>query len=381
MNMRFTLFLFIMLIVHYAHSADADTTDITFTGASINPYATEYDTSGKIVFSGYIDAYYGSYTDHNKGSSYVKFPTICARDRQFGLNLVQVSARYLSSRFRGTATIFTGDCATSAWSTPYNAVQEANLGFRIAGKLWLDAGFFRTHIGLESIQPRENITLSLSSTTYFEPYFLSGAKMTWQHSSKLTLQVNVFNSFNQFIEHNRNKALGFSIGYNPSDRTAITFSSICSDELQVADETPQHLRIYNNLCVTHRTSRWLVGLEGNYGMQQHTGIIDSANTAFMASALVACKYRATPQWAFYARAEFFHDPEEILTGPIYNEYHSIVGAELSGGTMGIEYKPIPNSYLRIEGRGLHERSEHIFEWGQDFTSNRLEVLMGLGVWF
>lgn len=379
--MRFILLLSCLLVSCMGISMDVDTTDITFTGASINPYAAEYDTSGKLVFSGYVDAYFGSYTDGNSGSPYVKFPTICARNEQFGLNLVQASARYQSNRFRGTATLFAGDCAASAWSVPYNAIQEANLGFRIAGRWWLDAGFFRTHIGLESIQPRENMTLSLASTTYFEPYFLSGAKLTWQHSSKFTLQINAFNSFNQFIERNRNKAVGISLGYNPDDHTSIAFSSICSDELQLADETPRHVRVYNNLCITRRSARWVIGLEGNYGIQQHTGILDSNSTAVMFSSLIACKYRITHEWAIYGRAEYFHDPDEILTGPIYNENHSIVGAELTGATIGIEYKPIPNSYLRIESRGLNERSERIFEWGEDFSSSRLELLVGLGVWF
>jgi hypothetical protein len=380
-TMRLFLFSFCILTAHIMLSSDVDTTDITFTGAAINPYAAEYDTSGKLVFSGYVDAYFASYTDANSGSPYVKFPTVCARNRQFGLNIVQASARYQSNRFRGTATLFTGDCASSAWSVPYNAIQEANLGFRIAGKLWLDAGFFRTHIGLESIQPRENMTLSLASTTYFEPYFLSGAKLTWQHSDKFTLQINAFNSFNQYVETNRNKAVGLSIGYNPDSHTSIAFSSICSDELQVADASPRHLRVYNNLCITRRTARWVLGLEGNYGLQQRTGILDQSSTAYMASALAACKFRITPQWAVYGRGEFFHDPNEILTGPIYNENHSIVGAELAGATLGFEFKPIPNSYLRAEARGLHERSERIFEWGDGFSSDRLEVLVGLGVWF
>jgi len=369
------------MIMHAAFSMDADTTDITFTGASINPYAAEYDTSGRVVFSGYVDAYYGSYSDHNSEQPFVKFPTISPRNNQFGLNIAQASARYQSKSFRGTMTIFTGDCAASAGSVPYNAVQEANLGFRLIGKLWFDAGFFRTHIGLESIQPRENITLSLASTTYFEPYFMSGAKLTWQQSSKLTLQLNAFNSFNQFVETNRNKAVGISIGYNPSQQTSISFSSLASDELQAGDAPSNHLRVYNNLCVTHRSARWVLGFEANYGMQQHTGLSDSTATAQMFSSLAACKFRITPQWAVYGRAEFFHDPDEILTGPLFNEYHRFVGAELTGGTIGIEYKPIPNSYLRTECRGLHERSEHIFQWGDDATSNRVEVLVGLGVWF
>lgn len=379
--MRFALFIAGLLVVQLVHALDADTTDITFSGASINPYAAEYDTSGRVIFSGYVDTYYASYSDNNGGETYVKFPTISPRNNQFGLNIAQASARYQSKSFRGTITIFTGDCAASSWSVPYNAVQEANLGFRLLGKLWLDAGFFRTHIGLESIQPRENITLSLASTSYFEPYFMSGAKLTWQHSSKLTLQLNAFNSFNQFIETNRNKAVGISIGYNPDAQTSIAFSSLVSDEQQNGEAAANHMRAYNNLCITHRTARWVLGFEANYGVQQHSVLTDTSATAAMFSSLAVCKLRITPEWAVYCRAEFYHDPNEILTGPLFNEYSRVVGAEITGATFGIEYKPIPNSYLRTECRGLHERSEHIFIWDNQPTSNRVEVLVGLGVWF
>ena len=130
--MRYAFFIVGLLIIQSAYAFDADTTDITFTGASINPYAAEFDTTGRVVFSGYVDTYYASYSDHNGGQPFVKFPTISPRNNQFGLNIAQASARYQSKSFRGTMTIFTGDCAASAWSVPYNAVQEANLGFRLA---------------------------------------------------------------------------------------------------------------------------------------------------------------------------------------------------------------------------------------------------------
>jgi hypothetical protein len=248
-------------------------------------------------------------------------------------------------------------------------------------KVWFDAGFFRTHIGLESIQPRENITLSLASTTYYEPYFMSGAKLTWQPSDQWTIQLNAFNSFNQFVETNRNKAVGFSIGYIPSARSSFSFSSIFSDELQHQDESPRHVRAYNNFCYTYRSSRVVIGAEGNFGAQQRSVITDTTSMAFMYSALLACKYRLTPKWAVYARGEWFHDPDEILTGPLYNEYHQIVGAEISGATCGVEFKPIPNSYVRAESRILHERAEHIFVLSDEPSSNRYEVLFGMGLWF
>lgn len=358
-----------------------DSVDLTFSGTKINPYALEFDTTGSWKISAYLDTYYAGYSDTVNQSGFAKFPTIAPRNNQFGLNIIQVSARYNSKNFRGTMTVFGGDCAITAWSPVLNYVQEANMGFRIVKKLWLDAGFFRTHIGLESIQPRENTALSLATTTYFEPYFLSGAKLTWQQSDRLTFQVNAFNSFNTFIETNKNKALGFSTSYSPTQKSTFSFSTIWSNEMPAGSEIMDHHRWYNNLCWMFKSNNVSMGWEVNYGKQYHTSLNPSLHTATVWSGLGTIKYRFNPQWATYCRGEYFQDLDEMLTGPILNENHSTVGVNIRGITYGFEYKPIPNSFVRIESRLLHNQKEHIFEENGHSSSNRKEIIFGMGLWF
>lgn len=359
----------------------ADTSDLTFTGTKISPYSIEYDTTGQFTLSGYIDTYYAAYTDSAGPGGYQKFPTSAPRSNQFGLNIFQLGVKYQSRRFRGLATLFFGDTPRSAWSPNFNMIQEANLGFRIAGKFWLDAGFFRTHIGLESIQPRENIAISFATTTYFEPYYMSGAKLTWEYSSKWMFQLNAFNGFNNFVDNNKNKAIGASVAWMPNDHLSATFSTLVSDESTQNDGLDQ-MRSYSNLIMTYKTKHITIGLEGNYGIQQNSKLTDSTASASMFSALAAVKYRITPEWATYVRGEYFSDPNEVLTGPVVNENHELVGLDITGLTTGVEYKPIPNSYLRIEGRALHTKgAENIFYYNDRSSNNRYELIVGLGLWF
>ena len=358
-----------------------DSSDITFSGTKINPYQAEYDTTGKVVFSGYVDAYYAHYSDSSSSEGYAKFPTCAPRNNQLGINILQISAKYNSRLFRGTITLFGGDCPKSSWSPHFIFIREANFGFRIVKKLWLDAGFFRTHFGLESIQPRENMTMSLATTTYFEPYFLSGAKLTWQQSEKLAIQVNAFNSFNQFLETNKNKAVGLSLAYTPSSKLTTSFSSIWCDE-SPENASIKRNRLYSNLCVVYKSTRMVVGLEGNFGFQQHSVMNNPSAMAFMCSSLLAFKYRITPKWASYIRGEVYSDPNEILTGPVVNANHQYVGIDLVGATGGVEFKPIPNSYVRFECRYLQTRStEDIFYRNGAPTNKRLEFIAGIGLWF
>lgn len=357
-----------------------DTTDLTFSGTKINPYDIQFDQSGSLSISGYVDCYFSTYSDTVNTLGFVKFPTISPRKNQFGLNMAQVSAKYVSKRFRCTTTLFTGDVPKSAWSEVYNHIQEANMGFQLYNKLWLDVGFFRTHIGLESIQPRENMTLSLATTTYYEPYFLSGAKLTYQHNDQWNFQINIFNSFNQFIDNNQSKAYGLSLSHNPNQSTSLTFSSILSDE--ISSSKIKRPRLYNNLCYTYKTIKWTIGAELNYGTQKKTDFIADSHFDQMYSGLLAIKYRITPDWSTYGRFEFFDDPNEILTGPVYNSNHQIIGPKIAGGTAGIEFKPIPNSYIRAEYRSLNNLDGNIFvDKNAQPTSQRNEFLIGIGVWF
>ncbi len=382
---RYSLLAVLLLIISatdlYGQIVKPDTSDLTFTGTYITSYTDSHDTTGKITLSGYIDTYYAGYTDTANADGFQKFPTAAPRSGQFGLNIVQVSAKYQSSRFRGVTTLFFGDTPQSSWSPYLNMIQEANIGFHIAKNIWLDAGYFRTHIGLESIQPRENMAISFASTTYFEPYFLSGAKLTWEATKKLTLQINAFNSYNSFIENNKNKAVGVSFVYAPTEKWNINFNNLTSDDSPTYSALKK-TRNYSDLNIIYKSHRVTIGFEANYGIQANSKLTDSTKSATMFSSLFAAKYRLTAKYAIYARGEIFRDPNEILTGPVKNNNHKFVGIDLTGFTCGVEYKPIPNSYFRIEGRVLETgTNEKIFYYNNQSTNIRYEFIIGLGLWF
>src|SRR6185295_9910470 len=106
----------------------------------------------------YADAYFAYYTDSLGLYQYQKFPSISPRSEQFGLNVAMLKANYTSDRLRSTVAIHYGDVPRSTWSNTFNFIQEANAGVRLCKNFWLDAGFFRTHVGAEGLYANENIT-------------------------------------------------------------------------------------------------------------------------------------------------------------------------------------------------------------------------------
>lgn len=68
--------------------------------------------------------------------------------------------------------------------------------------------------------------------------------------------------------------------------------------------------------------------------------------------------------------------------PVHNANHQLVGLEIQGFTAGFEYKPISNSFVRIESRYLHlHNNENIFYYNNQSTNIRWEFIVSTGIWF
>ncbi len=356
--------------------------DLTFYYSQVFRNMADSQRTQGFKLSGYIDAYLAHYSDQLKVGEFQKFPTSSPISNAFSLNMAMVSASYQNEKARGVVTLHGGDIAACAWSSKYNFIQEANAGLKLFKNTWLDAGFFRTHLGFESIQPRENIGTSIALTTYYEPYYLSGAKLTHYLNKKISLQVSAFNGFNTYVAINKKKAFGFSAIYEPNSHLIATYNILISDNSSDTIQYNQQ-RIYQNFYIAFKTKRLNVGFEGNFGIQQNTGLVDSTKSAMMYSMLLAVKYKFKQgKYAAYGRVEVFNDKDEILTGPVINQYHTLVGLHAFGATVGMEYKPINNAFLRLESRYLHLwNNENIFYTNGTYTNVRLEVIGSLGVWF
>lgn len=344
------------------------------------------DSSGvkganNLTISGYVDVYYGFYTDSTQVGGYEKFPTSAPRSDAFGLNIAQLSAKYSAEKLRGVLTLQYGDIPRSAWSNEFNMIQEANVGIALGRRVWVDAGFFRTHLGCESIQPRENINIGMAITTYYEPYYLSGAKLSYYVTNKLMLQACVFNGFNTFVPTNKKKAFCFSATYEFNPKLSAYYN------LLVSDESPDHspvakTRFYNDFFMIYKSKKVDAALELNLGVQDHSRLSDSSKPAVMYSGNLIVKHKLTGRLAWYGRYELYEDTHEMLTGPVYNQYHNIVGINAMGYTLGFEVKPYDNVYFRTEGRYLHMTdNEKIFRYNNRYTNERYEVLASMGVWF
>jgi hypothetical protein len=354
---------------------------ITIILSSFNCLAQTDSASKALTFSGMADAYAAYYTDSVGIGNYQKFPSVSPRSEQIGLNVASITAKYSADRIRGIVTLHYGDIPRSSWSGTFNFIEEANAGLRLCKNLWVDGGFFRTHVGTEGLFPKENITSSVAVVTFFEPYYEAGFRLNYTPTDKLVLNLYVLNGYNLYEDNNKKKSIGIYATYAINDEWSIGYNDYVGDDAPDED-TVSRLRFYNNFFVNFQKHKIKIVTGVDFAVQQHSDLKNGDGSATLLSGVFALRFQATNHFAVYGRGELCQDPQGMLSGAFLDEKGNLTGIKLWGGTAGIEYKPTGNSYIRLEGRNLTtDSAQKIFYRDGTFSNNRIEALLNLGVWF
>lgn len=334
--------------------------------------------------SGYADTYY-AYDNDNNGNSLRQFSVISPVRDQFRINLAQITGKYTYKNLRSTVTLQFGDIPRYNWPQAPNEylqyIQEANVGFSPAKNLWIDAGYFLTHVGAEGLLPVYNYMNTQSLATYYEPLYQSGVKVSYDFSNKVYGSLYLLNGYNVLADNNLNKSFGLQLGVKPVSNLEIIYNNITGNEQ--SQGSPGKTRIYNNLVVKYSPVKKLDLLLGaDFATQQKSDLNDTANSASMFSGLLAVRYNFVTGFYVSARGEYHDDKNGLLSGlyPTLNGVSS--GLKASGFAFALQYNPTDNSFIRTEARMLKTDSDLIiFTKGNTFSESRTEITLGTGIVF
>lgn len=319
-----------------------------------------FGQDSNIKVNGFVDLYY-AYDFNKPADKNRSYTTQPLRHNEFNLNLATLGVTYSQENARGNFTFQTGTYVQSnfvAESSLLKNIYEASVGVKL-GNIWIDAGIFPSHIGLEGIQSSINWTYTRSIAADFSPYFETGVKVSTDISENLSAGVLILNGWQNITETNSDKAFGSFLKFIPSESALINWSTFLGNE--VADSLPTQFRIFNDFYYQQSLSdNFQFAVLFDVGLQQSP---DHENWTVWHTGYLMVKYIITPLFSTSARVEYYHDPKGIIisTGTL-NNYQS------KGVSINFDYSPVKNVLWRAEFRSIISK-DSIFPSNDGFKSN------------
>lgn len=305
----------------------------------IGKLSAQEEIEKNLVFSGYLEAYYGF--DFNLPENHLRpdFLYNFNRHNEFSINLALLKASFQNDKIRANLALMAGTYAQynladePKWA---QFINEASLGIKLHEKLWFDVGVMPSHIGFESWYGMDCMNLTRSIMAENSPYFFTGGKFTYTPNPKWEIQFWLTNGWQNIIRNEKNKSLGIGSGikYMPTEEFSFNYSNYFGNE----NPNPVRLnRFFNNFYMLYEKGTWSAILGADYGIQQTlTGDTDSWY------GLIASLSRDLGKKIILAgRAEYYSDPTAIILND---------GLKVTGLSMNIDFRILKETLLRIEAR-------------------------------
>ena len=328
----------------------------------------------KPEFFGYVGVYYGY--DFNNPASLTRPGFIYSENlhNQIAVNLALLGARYTSDRIRGTFAIQTGtypDANYAAEPGIFKNIYEAWGGVKVTKSLWLDAGIFLSHIGLEGPNSRDNLTLTRSIMADNSPYYEAGAKLTYDPGKKWLVSVLALNGWQVIRDRNQNEAVGTQVQFRPGPKWLLNSSTFVGEGYNQPDSVGRQLRYFHDFYVTYDPSRkWKIAAAFDAGFQARAHNA-GGHDAWQGGALIV-RRRLWERAGLVGRVEFYHDPAGVLVPT------RVGGLNTTGYSLGFDYLPVPRVILRAEAKEfVDQNAVYLKDKTLKKTNGAVTVLLGL----
>ncbi len=368
----------------------AQTTDTTKTSAPTQEASSVAPSYGLTV-SGYIEAYYSQdFTAPKTAQERPSFIYNHKRNREVTVNLAFIKGAYVGERVRGNLAIQVGTYAQYNYAAEQDLVKniyEANVGVKLSGKkdLWLDAGIFSSHIGFESAISKDCWTLTRSILAENSPYYLSGAKLTYNTSNgKWILLGSVLNGWQRVakLPGYSGPSVSTQIQFRPSSKLTLNWSTF------IGSDRPDSLkqgRLFNNFyAIINPAGKFGVTLGFDIGSDRKpigSGDHRVGSGSYMwYSPVVIARLAISDKSYLAGRIEYYDDKNGVIiaTGPASADRPN--GFQTWGYSLNYDYAIFPNALFRIEGK-VYNSKDAIFETSTSLSRTNTSLTTSLALSF
>lgn len=314
---------------------------------------------GHVELSAYAEAYYQFDFNRPADNNRPAFVYSHNRHNEFNINLAYAKFAYVAPRLRANIALMVGTYANANLAAEPGVLKniyEANVGINLSSKkqIWIDGGIFASHIGFESAVGKDCWTLSRSILADNSPYYESGVKLTYSSDNgKFLASALVLNGWQriQRVGASSLPSFGWQIQGKPNDKILINSSGFIGTD---KPDSVRQMRYFHNLYAVFNATNKLgftVGFDA--GLEQQAK--NSKDYNFWYSPVFIARYAIVDQVAMAARFEYYSDRNGVIVAT-----GSPNGFETFGYSLNLDYSPINQAVIRLEGRLFQSRQDKIF---------------------
>ncbi len=327
------------------------------------------DTTTKVRLHGFVDTYY-AYDFTRPADGERRFTTQPVRHDEMNVNLVWLGVTVERQKTRARIALqagtsvqvnYAGEPQNGATSGPDVArlIQEAVVGVKLADNVWVDGGIYASYIGLEGWSSSDNLTYTRSLVAEYSPYYLSGARLTWAVTPKVTAQLHATNGWQNISENNRQKAIGARIDYAPTPTFTLSYANFFGNERPSGSRNA--LRVFNQVMAKG-------GLPNGMQLQGQVDIGRQDGSDWYGASAIAMQPIGRGV-ALVARVERYSDPDQVIIGT--NSPSGFVG---TGASAGLDVALDTGARWRSEVRGVRT-SAALFSEGATNRPTRTNAVL------
>lgn len=303
---------------------------------------------GNLAITGYIDTYYGYNFDHPVTGDN-PYLTTANRHNEFDISLAFIDFRYNHPRVRARVAPGFGTFMQSNYGSEPSLlanIMEARAGVKLFKnkEIWLDMGVLGSPFTNESGISKDHLLYTRSLSPEFVPYYVTGAKLTWQVSSKLNAMFYVLNGWQEIRDKDNDRAVATQLEYKPSSKLLLNWNTFIGKEPAALNSYDGNRFFSDIYAVYDSGKKWAATACAYIGMQD---LGPGIGNQLWYSANVCGKYSFNSIWSVSGRVDYFHDPNGAVSVLVTDPTK---GLKAASGTLGINAQIIENALLRFEAR-------------------------------
>lgn len=293
-------------------------------------------------WAGYVEAYY--IFDGNRPPENIRDPWYYnhRRHNEVAVNLALLRLKAQREKYRAALGLMAGTYAQHNLAHEPQALRllyEARAGIAVNKKntLWLDAGIFESFIGFETPIGSNNMNLTRGLSSENSPYYLSGARLSYEGAVRWELAGYLLNGWQQL--QNRGSggpALGMHILFKAHKNWRLNWNLFAGPP----DGRAEVRRYFSNFFLQYHTGRWKAISGWDVGQE-----VESTSNRLWQAAYLIAQYQLTEVLKMAWRAEYFHDPTLVVVQTPAGK-----AFQVWGGSVNLDWSPHPNAVVRWEYR-------------------------------